>query len=949
MTAPDATPNAPHSLPATALLVVLLVGGPLLSGGRAVAQPSTGDPAALGIQDAPLEQALEQMATATGISLVYDASLVTGRRASCVTDTAPPAALLRCLLAGHPVDYVRTSRGTYVLRPPVRRPPQTGRLAGVVRDGKAGRLLPGAHVRLPDAEEFRGTVTDSTGRFRVSGLLPGPHTVVVSHLGYRRHEATVYVPPTDTARHEAVLAPSPIAADSLFIDADRYGLPSARREADRVPAAPLRAGGAAEGPDVLGAAGSVLGVTASAPYADLHIQGGPPGGHTLRLDGMPVRNPASAGRLLSAFSPLALEGLTARKAGFGALRGNALSGTLELTHDLPAPSDPGGQYGTVRADSRSLGARLQGRATLGDTPVSGMVAGRTSVWDVYQDAGLHDLIDRWSTLDPMLAAAQVSADTSLAGGSLGARTRPSAGFYDLHGALRFDLGPATRLDLSAYHGRSTLGADLVLGQPIGTDLGQTGEEAGDLSLDSSPFKLPTRDEQDWSNTVAQARYQAPVSGRTTATLQGGVSHYRGTAASQVGEVQFTSPSSLRSGAGVAAARQAARGREGTSAVTDVLLEGAVDVALGPRWGLVWSGGLTHQRSRVRIGNAFAPQLRHRAHTSRLTTAAEMTIGLGAHVQLDGGLRLTSRPGQGTVFAEPRGALRYDRSVGGLGTVGLSVRGGLYRQFTTQFDLIRDGATAVVPTTRMWLPLTDPLTPPRTYHLAADLTWAPAPRWQIDAEGYRKWQPHLLAIDYPALRDAPVAPAGPTDPSRFIAPSQGFAHGGGLEVAYEGTSLTGSLRYAYSRAERTFPGRFGGRQTPVPWTEPHRLALTAEVPLGAGLALEATGEGVWGRRWGYRRAYYAYLTPDDLGAAGDERRLDRPEAHRLPPRYTLDAGVRLSRSWAGVRVEGRIGVANVLGRRNVADWGLEPHPDGSVSRWTRSLPGRRATASVRIRY
>ncbi len=327
----------------------------------------------------------------------------------------------------------------------------------------------------------------------------------------------------------------------------------------------------------------------------------------------------------------------------------------------------------------------------------------------------------------------------------------------------------------------------------------------------------------------------------------------------------------------------------------------------------------------------------------------MTIGLGAHVQLDGGLRLTSRPDQGTVFAEPRGALRYDRPIGGLGTVGLSVRGGLYRQFTAQFDLIRDGATAVVPTTRMWLPLTDPLTPPRTYHLAADLTWAPAPRWQIDAEGYRKWQPHLLAIDYPALRDAPVAPTAPTDPSRFIAPSQGFAHGGGLEVAYEGTSLTGSLRYAYSQAARTFPRRFGGRQTPVPWTEPHRLALTAEVPLGAGLALEATGEGVWGRRWGYRRAYYAYLTPDDLGAAWDERQLDRPETHHLPPRYTLDAGVRLSRSWAGVDVEGRIGVANVLGRRNVADWGLEPSPDGSVSRWTRSLPGRRATVSIRIRY
>jgi hypothetical protein len=49
------------------------------------------------------------------------------------------------------------------------------------------------------------------------------------------------------------------------------------------------------------------------------------------------------------------------------------------------------------------------------------------------------------------------------------------------------------------------------------------------------------------------------------------------------------------------------------------------------------------------------------------------------------------------------------------------------------------------------------------------------------------------------------------------------------------------------------------------------------------------------------------------------------------------------------VKGRIGVANVLDRHNVADWALQPQPDGSVSRWARSLPGRRATVSIHIRF
>jgi hypothetical protein len=184
---------------------------------------------------------------------------------------------------------------------------------------------------------------------------------------------------------------------------------------------------------------------------------------------------------------------------------------------------------------------------------------------------------------------------------------------------------------------------------------------------------------------------------------------------------------------------------------------------------------------------------------------------------------------------------------------------------------------------------------------------------------------------------------------ILASSHGSAYGGGLRVEYEGDALTGSARYAYSRARRTFPGRFDGRSTRVPWSTPHRLTLNAEVPLGAGIAVEAQGEGVWGRRWGYRRAYYAYLTPSDLGEAWERLRLDRPGTHVLPPRYRLDTGVSVTHSVAGVNVKGRIGVANVLDRRNVADWALQPQEDGTVSRWARSLPGRRATMSIRIRY
>jgi hypothetical protein len=921
------------------MLVLLLLWS---LGGQALAQSEDGTPVSLGIQDAPLGQALEQAAAASGISLVYDADLVVDRRASCITQDAAPEALLRCLLDEHPIDFVRTSKGTYVLQASVRRPPKRGRLAGVVRGAGEGRPLPSAHVRLPNAKKVTGTAADSTGRFQLTGLLPGPYTVVVTHLGYSRHEATVYVPPNGTAHHEVTLAPSPIVAtDSFVVDGARYGPSSVQSEVDRVSEGDPRWERVAALPDVLDAANSLLGVTASPPYTDLRIQGSSTGGHTLRLDGVPVRNPASAGRLLGAFSPLALDGLTARKAGFGALHGNALSGALDLDHDL---SGQNAQYGTMRVDPRSLDARLQGTTTLGSTPVTAMVAGRVSVWDIYQDVGLNDLIDRWSTLDPVLAAAQIPADTSLIG-SLGARTQPDAGFYDLHGAARFEFGPSKQLHVSAYHGGSDLGADLVLGQSV-AQAPNTVEDQ-EAVVDTSDFTVPTRDEYAWTNTAAQARYEAPVGDRTMGSLRASVSHYRSATQSEIGTVQSTPQSG--DGSALAAARQAAYAQEGANEVTEVDLESRFDVSFSESGGLVWTMGLTYQGSRFRIGNAFAPRLRHQTGTVRLHTAAETTVGLGAHTQLEGGLRLTSLPGRSAVYAEPRGALRYHRSIDGLGTVGLSVRGGLYRRFTAQFDLSRDGATAVVPTTQIWLPISTSLAPPRTYHLAADLSWQPAPPWTVDLEGYRKWQPHLLAVDYPALRAQPATSEGGAEPADILASSRGTAYGGGLRIEYDGDALLGSARYAYSRARRTFPGRFDGRLTPVPWTEPHRLTLNAEVPVGGGVALEAQGEGVWGRRWGFRRAYYAYLDPSDLGDAWERLRLDRPGTHVLPPRYQFDLGVSVTHSLVGVDVKGRLGVANVLNRENVADWALQPQTDGSVSRWTRSLPGRRATISVRIRY
>lgn len=906
------------------------------------AQSNGGSSVTIQVENAPLGRALERAAATAGIGLVYDFTLVRGRRVTCRTTSREPSVLLRCLLDQHPIDYIRTSEGTYVLREAVRQRPQRGRLTGRVRAEEENRALHNAHVQFPESAEFAGTITDSTGRYRLSGLLPGPHTVVISHLGYKEHRSTVYIPPNATARHDVTLPVTPIDADSVVVDAERSGSTTAVYGDGRVSSARLARVGAGGTPDVLDAASSLLGVTTSAPYTDLHIQSGATGGHTLRLDGVSIRNPASAGRLLGAFSPLAIDGLTARKAGFGVLHGDAVSGTVELAHDLSARS---ADYGSLRLDPRSLNTRLRGSAELDGNPVTGMVAARVSLWDVHQDEGLRELINRWSTLDPVLAAARLPGDRSPPAVLTRRRAQPSARFYDLHGAVRFDHGPSRHAYVSAYRGVSQLGADLMLGEGIGDSNFRVypGDGSG-----TSGIALPTRDEYSWSNTGVQFRYESPVTARTTGTFQASLSHYRGETTSDVGSL-----TPMAEGENVLTSRDSRGlpqyGEEGLNEIMELAVEGRLDIGLSARSGLTIAGKVMHEESRFRISNVFAPRIEHRAQMPRLMAATKASVGVGKYSSMEAGVRVTGMPGQGRIFVEPRGTVQYDRSLEDVGRVLVHAGGGVYRQFTTQLEFSRDGATAVVPTSHIWLPVPSSLSPARAYHLAGGITWQPDDQWQVDLEGYRKWQPHLLAIDYPVVRQSSAHPSATVPPSQFLSSSRGYAYGGGVHAEYDASRVTGEVRYSFSQARRTFPGRFGGRYAPVPWLEPHRVTVSADISLGSGIALEAKGESVWGRKWGFRRAYYAYLTPDDLGSAWDRTGLDRPGDHALSPLRRLDLGVTVTQSWRGVQMEGRVGLVNVMNRKNVADWALKPGDDDRLIRLPRSLPGRRATVSVQLRY
>ena len=92
-------------------------------------------------------------------------------------------------------------------------------LTGRAVDAETGRPLPGAEIRLGEADRARA-VAGPDGRWRVAGLAPGSYRVEARHLGYRATELTVRHP-SGADPVELELRPTAISLDALVVTASR--------------------------------------------------------------------------------------------------------------------------------------------------------------------------------------------------------------------------------------------------------------------------------------------------------------------------------------------------------------------------------------------------------------------------------------------------------------------------------------------------------------------------------------------------------------------------------------------------------------------------------------------------------------------------------------------------------------------------------------------------------
>lgn len=908
-------------LGALGLLVLVALGG------TAPAQAQSDDDPryTMMFRGVALDQALSRVAETTHINLVYDADLVAEEQVYCSARDAAPEALLECLLSDVGIDYYQTSAGTYVLTSSPRQSPRRGTLTGVVVDRSTGEPLSHANVLLASANT--GVASNRAGRFRVADVQSGSHEIVTTHLGYEAAVDSVQVSPGDSTQYRIMLAPKPIQSEPVIVEGVERYAPAGALGSPSVAGAELTETGRLGTADAFRQAGALMGVHQQEPVADLHVQGGAAGEHEVRLDGMPIRNPVTLRRLLGAFSPLALDRLTVHKAGFGVEHGSTISGVVTVDHALSA-SEP--TYGSVTVDPMSINAEGHGSVQLGTQRSAQIrVAARSSVWDVYRDPTLHQLLLDWNVVDPMLLSTYFGVEEAYEV----TPTVQTAGvnFSDVHAAARVDLTPYTSLSVSGYRGRNRLETQFVAREPT---------------------SMLTKDQYRWANSAGQARLDWTLGARSSLALQLRGSEHRVRRGYQMtygaGDTADDTDAVIDS---LQRALSPGNWPDDQNLIREWTLETVGSYAAANRHQLEGAVDVSRFTSRFRLGGRFFRPTSLEDTRWQIGGYLRDVVSLGTTTTLTAGTRLTYIPGRQTLYAEPRVQLHQEGSLSGLGPYVVRVAGGLYRQFVNRFEVSSTSPTAILPSMRFWLPTGSTHAPPRSYHATTQIQVQPLPDWTMRGEAFYKHYGHLLIPDYVTLRG--VGWAGPGEstavaPADAITGTNGYALGGGAALTRNGSVLRTTVRYDWNRSRRRFPARFDNRLVSAPWNQPHRLAVSQEVMVTDALRLHVRGQHDWGRRWAYRQTYYDYLglfpSADDLEGVS----FGSPDSDPLPPRTRFDVGVEYNVQWKGAGLEARLHLLNVLDRQNPFDRGLAPTDNGLV-RTTRRLPGRRVVGSIRARY
>ncbi len=871
----------------------------------------------------PLGEALNELIDRTNIDIFYESELVKGKTAYCNIENASAKEALACILTNPGLDFYQQSSGLYVVTLPRQKTPAHGSLTGIVVDLNTNEPLPYASVFLEEAST--GAASNIEGRFAFNRLKPGRYRVYASHVSYEDSADSLFIDPDSHHQLEIRMTPRTVMSTPIVINGLNQRLPSEALNAGRISASELQNSSASSTPSTLQALDAVAGVHIGDALADVHVQGGDSGEHQYLLDDAPIFIPIRNGGFFGSFSPFAINQVTVHKAGFEARHGSYLSGSIEFNHDLQS-SD--GSIATIQIDPLSLNGRINGRIREEkNISAQWMLAGRLSLWDIFQPNQIEQNFRAWSKPNTFLTSTLAGSEADLIPEPLNlADSLLEMFFSDIHAAARIRLGKTKSVYASLYSGHNEFGIGTV---PFINNNG-TNSDPNEEDIDQPA------EAYSWLNRMSQIRYEWVQGDRTFIKAGLWTSIYRLKHPFADSPFLSTAEQSITPNTELS---------DDFNEIKEFGIQLGVDRAIGTRHVVSGKAQLINTESEFKLSvDPFADSLSITDRllqplSWRLQSFVEDAISVSKDTRVTLGSRFTFIPLQNRLYAEPRISVRRDFAQANGRTWALQIAAGLYRQFINQFDVASYNSSALLPSFRFWIPVNKATRASSAYHTAASLLFIPNESVQINLEGYYKYHPYLTVLNYTTRLTGTVENDVDNDTENyagnFLQSARGYSYGLGFSFAYKLNNLHLRTNYDYAISRRKQSDRFDDRFVPVPWETPHQLHALADYTLANRLTLTIRWQGLFGRTWAYRRAYYDYLEPDPSLNGLDALNLSEPENHNLPAYTQWDLGIAYSHQIGRAGIQGRLNFVNLLNESNVIDWVLVRNSSGNTIKESRN--------------
>jgi len=291
-----------------------------------------------------LEEAITELER-DGLTVFYSSDLIKPwSRVNVVPSAAEPEGALQEILAPLGLTTQPGPGGAFLVvrdQSTAEALPQTGGIAGIVRQTADGTLLPGVSVRLPGAN--LRTMTERDGRFAFHGLTEGSYRVAVLYPvnGFEVVEEVNVTAEETTLTYIDVDTSSATALEEVVVAASQY-------ELTRAPGASqaLLTGEDIEylpdfGDDALRAVARLPGTATNGVSAQSNVRGGEVGETLVRFDGLRLYNPYHLKNFHSIFStvdPRLVSSIDVYTGGFPATFGDRMSSVIDIA-SLSPPED----------------------------------------------------------------------------------------------------------------------------------------------------------------------------------------------------------------------------------------------------------------------------------------------------------------------------------------------------------------------------------------------------------------------------------------------------------------------------------------------------------------------------------------------------------------------------------------------------------------------------------